>query len=125
MKGRFRPHHDLLMVTGEAMIKEQFLEYFEMDNMKSNPENNLTIADGKIGEELKKLLDRITKFMDYYGYRKADTEQSEPKDLQTQQRYRLLNVNNNIVLVPGITEKKRDYLIIFFSFVTGTCIYCK
>lgn len=54
MKGRFRPHHDQLMVTGEAMIKEQFLEYFEMDNMESNPENNLTITDGKTDVELKK-----------------------------------------------------------------------
>lgn len=42
VKGQFRPHHDLLMVTGEAMMKEQFLEYFEMDNMESNPENDLT-----------------------------------------------------------------------------------
>lgn len=36
VKGQFRPHHDLLM------MKEQFLEYFEMDNMESNPENDLT-----------------------------------------------------------------------------------
>lgn len=50
------------------------------------------------------LLDHITKFMDYYGYCKAHTEQSEPKDLQTQQRYQLLNVNNNIAIVPCITE---------------------
>lgn len=42
--------------------------------------------------------------MDYYGYCKAHTEQSEPKDLQTQQRYQVLNVNNNIALVPCITE---------------------
>lgn len=42
--------------------------------------------------------------MDYYGYCKAHTEQSEPKDLQTQQRYQLLNVNHNIALVPCITE---------------------
>lgn len=111
MKGRFRPHYDQLMVTGEAMIKEQFLEYFEMDNMESNPENNLTITDGKTDVELKKqLLGRITKFMDYYGYCKADTEQSEPKDLRIQQRYQLLNVNNNIVLVPCIAEKRRDAL---------------
>lgn len=59
--------------------------------------------------------------MDYYGYCKAHTEQSEPKDLQTQQRYQVLNVNNNIALVPCITEN----LIILFSFVTGSCIYCK
>lgn len=42
--------------------------------------------------------------MDYYGYCKAHTEQSEPKDLQIQQRYQLLNVNNNIALAPCITE---------------------
>lgn len=99
------------MVTGEAMIKEQFLEYFEMDNMESNPENDLTITDGKTDVELKEqLLDRITKFMDYYGYCKADTEQSGPNDLQTQQRYQLLNVNNSIVLVPCIAEKRSDAL---------------
>lgn len=82
-----------------------------MDNMESNPENDLTITDGKTDVELKEqLLDRITKFMDYYGYCKADTEQSGPNDLQTQQRYQLLNVNNSIVLVPCIAEKRSDAL---------------
>lgn len=98
VKGQFRPHHDLLMVTGEAMNILKWTIWKATQKMIWHDNN---WWENRLKEQL---LDHITKFMDYYGYCKAHTEQSEPKDLQTQQRYRLLNVNNNIALVPCITE---------------------
>lgn len=39
VKGKFQPHFDLLMTVGEGMIREQFLEYFSMENIESEPQN--------------------------------------------------------------------------------------
>jgi hypothetical protein len=74
VKGRFRPHHDLLMVVGEAILKEQFMEYFNMGDMESKPEIELlTSTEEKTTDEIKEQLnDVINKFMEYYEYCKVD-----------------------------------------------------
>lgn len=39
VKGRFQPHFDLLMTVGEGMITEQFMEFFNMEDMDSKPQH--------------------------------------------------------------------------------------
>ena len=112
VKGIFRPHHDLLMVVGESLIKEQFIEYFKMETIDTKPEIDLlTSTDEKTMDETKdQFFTVITEFIDHYGYCKVDTDQSCPKDLQNVQCYQLCTVDNQIVLVPYTTEKKSDEL---------------
>lgn len=111
VKGRFRPHHDLLMVVGEAMVKEQFLEFFQMEDKDSSPIHDL-LADivEKTEEEQKQLLlNTLAQFIEYYGYCKCD-KGVLPQDLQAVEQYQLQIADQTLMLVPQLVERKDDRL---------------
>lgn len=42
VKGRFKPHFELLMLVGECMVQEQFLEFLNMESFDSQPTHPMT-----------------------------------------------------------------------------------
>lgn len=91
VKGRFQPHFDLLMTVGEGMVKEQFMEFFQMENKYSQPNHkNFEDIDIKSSEEQKSLLlAAVNDFMNYFGYCNADTAEGLPQPLKGTLKYHL------------------------------------
>lgn len=57
VKGRIQPHFDLLMTVGEGLVKEQVMEFFQMENKYSQPNHkNFEDIDIKSSEEQKILI---------------------------------------------------------------------
>ncbi|XP_056009759.1 uncharacterized protein LOC125652729 [Ostrea edulis] len=100
------------MLVGEALIKEQFMEYLKMKENESKPEIDLlTCTEEKTDDEIKEqLFGLIGDFIEHYGYCKVDTEHCKPRDLLGDQYYKLCNLDSEIVLVPFTTEKEDDVL---------------
>ncbi|KAL5017472.1 hypothetical protein ScPMuIL_007061 [Solemya velum] len=77
VKGHFQSHYDLLMAVGEDLVKEQFLEFFNMENETSKPTHPLlTEVEGdNLSEEEKKdiIYNIIADFVRKYGYGMVDT----------------------------------------------------
>ncbi|KAL5016965.1 hypothetical protein ScPMuIL_006554 [Solemya velum] len=53
VKGHFQSHYDLLMAVGEGLVKEQFFEFFNMENETSKPAHPLLteVEDENLSEE--------------------------------------------------------------------------
>lgn len=77
VKGRFQPHYDLLMAVGEGLVKEQFFEFFNMENESSKPAHPLLteLEDDNLSEEEKRdiIYNIIADFIRKYGYGMVDT----------------------------------------------------
>ena len=77
VKGRFKPHYELLMAVGEGLVKEQFIEFFNMDNESSKPEHHFltNLEDDGLSEEEKRdiLYKILSEFINKYGYGMVDT----------------------------------------------------
>ena len=71
---------DLLMAVGEGLVKEQFMEFFQMENKNSEPKHkNFTDIGSKSPEEQKSsLAANVIDFMMYFGYCNADTGLPHP-----------------------------------------------
>ncbi|KAL5013819.1 hypothetical protein ScPMuIL_008089 [Solemya velum] len=77
VKGHFQSHYDLLMAVGEVLVKEQFLEFFNVENETSKPAHPLLteVEDDNLSEEEKKdiIYNIIADFVGKYGYGMVDT----------------------------------------------------
>lgn len=77
VKRRFQPHYDLLMAVGEGLVKEQFFEFFNMENESSKPAHPLLteLEDDNLSEEEKRdiIYNIIADFIRKYGYGMVDT----------------------------------------------------
>jgi hypothetical protein len=90
------------MTVGEGLVKEQFMEFFQMDNKCSKPEHkNFEDIDAKSSEEQKSLLlAAVTEFMKHFGYCLADTPEGIPQPLRGELKYHLQYDENQLVMVP-------------------------
>lgn len=118
VKGRFQPHFDLLMTVGEGLVKEQFMEFFQMENKYSQPNHkNFEDIDIKSSEEQKSiLLAAVNDFMKYFGYCNADTAEGLPQPLKGTLKYHLQKTGdeNQWILVP-YHEKPQDDEVFNYS----------
>lgn len=88
VKGRFQPHFDLLMTVGEGMITEQFMEFFNMEDMDSKPQHRDfdDLSHQPKDQQKSFLLDIIQKFMKYFGYGLLETPHLIPRRNEYQER---------------------------------------
>lgn len=83
VKGRYQARFDLIILVGEEMIKEQFIEYLQYNNENSHPKHSCavklleTLSANKSADEQKEFLMNLLKdFMVYYGYGTVDCPKS-------------------------------------------------
>ncbi|XP_069124032.1 uncharacterized protein [Argopecten irradians] len=70
VKGRFEPHHNLLIAVGEGLLTEQILEFFNMEDGHCDPQHSLLgdFAKQKLPEK-KNIVNKILReFLCHYGY---------------------------------------------------------
>ena len=63
------------MSVGEGMVIEQFLEYFKMESMESQPQHQITddLQDKSPDEQIYILMNVVQEFMAHYGYGRVDS----------------------------------------------------
>lgn len=118
VKGRIQLHFDLLMTVGEGLVKEQVMEFFQMENKYSQPKHkNFEDIDIKSSEEQKSLLlAAVNDFMKYFGHCNADTAEGLPQPLKGTLKYHLQKTGdkNRWILVP-YHEKPQDDEVFNYS----------
>lgn len=111
VKRRFQPHFDLPMTVREGLVKEQFMEFFQMEDKYSQPHHkNFEDIDIKSSEVQKSfLLAAVNDFMKYFGYCNADTAEGLPQPLKGTLKYHLQKTGDEKqwILVP-YHEKPQD-----------------
>lgn len=70
VKGKFKQHNELLLCVGKAMIKEQALEYFGMENEDSDP-NIITSGKSK-GDRTSEMYSILEKLLKHFQYGQFD-----------------------------------------------------
>lgn len=60
-------HHELLLLVGIPMIREQFLEYFGMDDMDSEPNENVPEVARSIAERRQNMYNVSNGFTHKFG----------------------------------------------------------
>lgn len=122
VKGRFQPHFDLLMTVGEGLVKEQFMEFFQMENKYSEPNHkNFEDINSKSSEEQKSLLlATVIDFMKYFGYCNADTAEGLPQPLRGSLQYQVQKVGdeNQWILIPFHETPQSDEV---FNYAMQLC----
>ncbi|XP_053386739.1 uncharacterized protein LOC128550851 isoform X2 [Mercenaria mercenaria] len=68
VKGAFKTHHEFLLLVGQQMIIEQFLEYFGMESASSSPTKNVPSFKRSLSERRAQMQEMLTDFMRQYGY---------------------------------------------------------
>lgn len=135
VKGRFQPYFDLLMTVGEGMITEQFMEFFNMEDMDSKPQHRDfdDLSHQPKDQQKSFLLDIIQKFMKYFGYGLLETPHLIPRRNEYQERVEkrsTILVNGQQFIIQTSEEKtcykEEDEVSITACFyVTGTCMLLK
>lgn len=84
------------MTVSEGLVKEQFMEFFSMENKYSEPNHkNFEDIDSKSSEEQKSLLlATVIDFMKYFGYCNADTAEGLPQPLRGSLQYQVQKVGD-------------------------------
>lgn len=72
VKGRFKPRFELLMLVGECMVQEQFLEFLNTESFDSQPTHPMTKDVDDPENQRDNLMKLIQEFMKHYGYGQVD-----------------------------------------------------
>ncbi|XP_052675768.1 uncharacterized protein LOC128157314 [Crassostrea angulata] len=108
VKGRFKPHFELLMLVGECMVQEQFLEFLNMESFDSQPTHPMTKDVDDPENQRDNLMKLIQEFMKHYGYGQVDCP--TPKKDEADKICIITREGQNIQIELVPTNKQSDEL---------------
>ena len=124
VKGRFQPHFDLLMLVGECMIIEQFIEFLQMDSFDSQPHHNFVnnIAEKSEEDQKLQLMHLVRKFISHFGYGMLDSpEKINPNNTGTFKTMYVVKSGGQNIQIQQInaTKSEPDELLVPYRRAEG------
>lgn len=108
VRGRFKPHFELVMLVRECMVQEQCLEFLNIESSDSQPTHSMTKDVDDPENQRDNWMKLIQEFMKHYGYGQVDCP--TPKNDEADKTFIITPEGQNIQIELVPTNKQSDEL---------------